>query len=209
MYFRLPFAIVEDERHACRSLTLVRQWVTEGYSTMLTETSRQITAHTGLSNPPLLALVSVGVGSWAQSVVSYYKSQSTTTHKIISVEPTTAPSLKEALHQNALTPIRTVKTIMNGMNCGTPSLIAWPVLRDGVDAAVAVGDGEAHRDVGVLRGLGVDAGPCGAATLAGLRAVCEAEEGREMGLGRDGREDVVVVLFSTEGGREYDVPPDE
>ena len=31
---------------------------------------------------------------------------------------------------------------MAGLNCGTPSLLAWPYLRDGLDAAVAVTDAD-------------------------------------------------------------------
>lgn len=89
---------------------------------------------------------------------------------------------------------------MNGMNCGTTSLSAWPVLRDGVYAAATVTDLEAHRDVQLLQAQGVNAGPCGAATLAALRKVCaEIGDVRERG-------EAVVVLFSTEGMREYNVP---
>lgn len=88
---------------------------------------------------------------------------------------------------------------MNGMNCGTTSLSAWPVLRDGVYAAVTVTDREAHREVQFLQAQGVNAGPCGAATLAALRKVCAEMDVKE-------RLEAVVVLFSTEGMREYEVP---
>ena len=45
---------------------------------------------------------------------------------------------------------------MAGLNCGTVSRTAWPVLRDGCDAAVAVDDDEARRavaDLDAARGL--------------------------------------------------------
>lgn len=177
--------------------------MTDGYSTMLAETTRQIasqTSSTASQPPPTLALVSVGVGSWAHSVVAYYKSLSPNTNHIISVEPTAAPSFKESLHHGNVTPVATGETIMNGMNCGTTSLIAWPEMRDGVLGAVTVEDREAHREVQYLKGKGIDAGPCGAATLAALRTVC-AEGGIDAGE----REGKVVVLFSTEGGREYEI----
>lgn len=178
--------------------------MTDGYSTMLAETTRQVASHTSSATsqcPPTLALVSVGVGSWAHSVVAYYKSLSPNANQVISVEPTAAPSFKESLHCGSITPIATGETIMNGMNCGTTSLIAWPEMRDGMLGAVTVGDREAHREVQFLKGKGVDAGPCGAATLAALRTMC-AEDGIDVGE----REGKVVVLFSTEGGREYEVP---
>lgn len=182
--------------------TEIPQWVTDGYSTMLRETDRQVRAQTdGLSAS--LALVSVGVGSWAQAVVSHYKSKSSS-NKILSVEPDTAASFKESLHCDAITPIETGDTIMNGMNCGTTSTIAWPVMKKGVHAAVAVTDIESHEAVQYLQSEGVNAGPCGAATLAALRKMCDPESGQ--GLDLEERAGMVVVLFSTEGMREYPVP---
>jgi diaminopropionate ammonia-lyase len=58
---------------------------------------------------------------------------------------------------------------MNGLNGGTPSSIAWPYLRAGVDAAIAVTDADAR---GGRRpdGSRVPAGSSGAAGLTGLRA---------------------------------------
>lgn len=191
-----------------RTANATIQWVTDGYSTMLAETTRQVASCTGKSSPPTLAFVSVGVGSWAHSVVSYYKSASSS-NQTMSVEPTAAPSFKESLHCGNITPIATGETIMNGMNCGTTSMIAWPEMRDGMAAAVTVEDREAHRDVEFLKRKGVNAGPCGAATLAALRATCQAADQGEvegLGLQRREREGKVVLLFSTEGGREYEIP---
>lgn len=184
------------------------QWVTDGYSTMLEETTRQVATKPGNDSSPTLAFISVGVGSWAHSVVSYYKSASAS-NQIFSVEPTAAPSFKESLHCEGITPIATGETIMNGMNCGTTSLIAWPEMRDGMTGAVTVEDAEAHQEVQFLKSKGVDAGPCGAATLAALRSLCKAaDEGEAVRLGmkKEDRAGKVVILFSTEGGREYEIP---
>ena len=173
------------------------QWVTDGYGTMLRETDRQVAAETGNKTADL-SFVSVGVGSWAHSVVSHYMATSSDS-KVVAVEPIAAPSFKESLHCGQITPIVTGETIMNGMNCGTTSTIAWPVLRDGSYAAVTVTDIEAHEGVQYLQSEGVNAGPCGAATLAALRKFCvEVKDGD--------RKDRSVVLFSTEGGREYEIP---
>lgn len=164
---------------------------------MLSETDRQVASLTGGLKPNTF-LVSVGVGSWAHSVVAHYKAADAV-NRIISVEPDTAASLKESLHVGKLTSISTGETIMAGMNCGTPSLIAWPVLRAGVHAAVTVTDIEAHEDVQFLKKESVDAGPCGAATLAALRKFADTIDAEE-------RAKMVVVLFSTEGWRQYKVP---
>jgi diaminopropionate ammonia-lyase len=85
---------------------------------------------------------------------------------------------------------------MAGLNCGTISSLAWPVLRDGLDAAVVVHDSAALRASADLARLGVSSGACGAATLAGVRAAL-ADPTHRYDL--DLPEDAVVVLLSTEG----------
>lgn len=84
-------------------------------------------------------------------------------------------------------------------NCGTPSQTAWPDLHDGTFAAVTVTDVESHECVQYLQSLRVNAGPCGAATLAALKKLCAQDDLHNRG-------EMVVVLFSTEGMREYQVP---
>jgi len=86
------------------------------------------------------------------------------------------------------------------MNCGTVSANCWPSLQSGVYASVIVNDLEAHHSVQYLQEHGVNAGPCGAAPLAALRKL------HKRGLLQRGP-DAVVVLFSTEGNREYVVHP--
>ncbi|MFC9913279.1 pyridoxal-phosphate dependent enzyme [Streptomyces sp. NPDC127197] len=105
----------------------------------------------------------------------------------------------ESLTLGAPVSVTTRETTMAGLNCGTPSSIAWPYLRGGLDAAVAIADADSARAAGDLAALGVSSGPCGAASLAGLRAaligVGAEERRRAWGLGPSS----VVVLLSTEG----------
>ena len=88
---------------------------------------------------------------------------------------------------------------MAGLNCGTVSSLAWPVLEAGLDAAVAVQDEAASQAVIGLSRAGVQAGPSGAASLAGARAALTGagSAGRRAGLGVTGSS--VLVLLSTEG----------
>lgn len=175
------------------------QWVTDGYTTMLTETDRQVSVLTN-GKAADTAFVSVGVGSWAHAVVSHFMSKDSQC-KVITVEPVAAPSFKESLHCGKITPIETGETIMNGMNCGTSSTIAWPAMKDGTYAAAVVTDVESHHSVRYLQEQNVNAGPCGAATLAALRKICAHGQLQQI-------KDSVIVLFSTEGMREYEVPRD-
>jgi diaminopropionate ammonia-lyase len=112
--------------------------------------------------------------------------------EIITVEPTTAACFRTSLLAGEITPIETGHTIMPGLNCGTVSHQAWPDLRGGVklENALVVGDDEVERAMEDLEGWGVMAGPCGAASLAGLRQM-------KRGL----RKSDVVVLIYTEGKR--------
>ena len=60
---------------------------------------------------------------------------------------------------------------MAGLNCGTVSTIAWPAIRDGLDAGVAVTDDQATAAVHRLNELGVPAGPCGGIARRRTRSV--------------------------------------
>ncbi|KAL1887771.1 hypothetical protein Sste5346_010010 [Sporothrix stenoceras] len=166
--------------------------------------------------------------------VSTVTSQTTT---VLAVEADTAACLRASLAVGRRVTVATADTIMCGLNCGTLSETAWPILHAGVDYSVAVSDRQAHvavqqlwnadgRDIvedgdEPMTGMGnhnngyhhkkrvseaagasgVAAGPCGAATLAGLRKICS--EARDI-VKLNG--DSVVVLFCTEGAREYAVP---
>jgi diaminopropionate ammonia-lyase len=171
----------------------------EGYITMLTETDKQL-QDMGISGVTH-TIAAVGVGSWAQAVTMHYKSQSPSA-TVVTVEPDTAASLKASLEAGQITPISTGNTIMNGMNCGTTSTTAWEILKKGVDVSVTVSDIDVHHDLQYLHTQGVTNGPCGAATMTALKRLCE-EKSPELGL----NDRSVVVLFSTEGARDYVIPP--
>lgn len=167
---------------------------------MLTEVDKQL-QEKGIREATHV-IASVGAGVWAQSVTCFYKSKSDTAI-VITVEPDSAASLKTSLEAAKLTPIITGHTIMNGMNCGTISTTAWNVLKDGVSASAAVSDLEVHHDLQYLHNFGVRNGPCGVAPYTALKKlVQDQKEPNKLGL----NEQSVVVLFSTEGARDYDIP---
>ena len=164
--------------------------IVEGYRTLLAEVDVQLDA------PPDLVAVPVGVGSLAEAVVRHYRAPGAAHPAVLAVEPDTAACVLASLTADRPTAVPTGRTVMAGLNCGTVSSSAWPVLRAGCDAAVAVSDEEALRAVGDLDALGVCSGPSGAATLAGVRAVLTDPE-RRAALALD--DHAVVVLLSTEG----------
>ncbi|MCO6006955.1 diaminopropionate ammonia-lyase [Actinoallomurus purpureus] len=174
-------------------------WIVEGYSTLCAEIDEQLTAE-GVVEGPDLVSIPVGVGSLAQAVVTHYRSRpSGRAPALLSVEPEAAACVLKSLTLGEPVSVTTGETIMAGLNCGTPSSIAWPCLQGGLDAAVAIPDADSTRAAAHLAALDVSSGPCGAAALAGLRAVLTGvgSEERRTALGLEVTS--VVVLLSTEG----------
>jgi diaminopropionate ammonia-lyase len=185
----------------------VPSWIVAGYETLFAEIDAQLAAagaaSFGRAGAGLIS-VPVGVGSLAQAAVAHYRSSGLPRQErplLLSVEPDTAACVLRSLADGAMTTVATGTTVMNGLNCGTPSSIAWPYLRDGLDAAIAVTDADAREAVAALSSAGVSAGPSGAAGMAGLRAALTGPgaASRRRDLGLDPGPAPVVVCLSTEG----------
>jgi diaminopropionate ammonia-lyase len=175
--------------------TEVPSWIVEGYQTLVREVDDEL-ASGGQSVD--LVVVPVGVGSLAEAVVRHYRRPDRARPAVLSVEPDTAACVLASLSHGRPSTVRTADTVMAGLNCGTISAAAWPVLRDGCDAAVAISDGVALAAVKELEAHGISSGPCGAATLAGARAALTVPgRRRDLELGPD----AVVVVLNTEGNR--------
>ena len=183
----------------------VPSWIVAGYETLFAEIDAQLAAAGAawFAGAGLIS-VPVGVGSLAQAAVAHYRRSGLPRQRrplLLSVEPDTAACVLRSLADGALASVPTAATVMNGLNCGTPSSIAWPYLRDGLDAAIAVSDADAREAVAALSAAGVTAGPSGAAGLAGLRAALTGAgaASRRRDLGLDAGDAPVVVCLSTEG----------
>lgn len=146
-------------------------WVIDGYSTVFAEVSDELAA-SGHGEPDVV-VVPIGVGALAAAAVVYYKAESVVDDTaVLGVEPVSARCVMESLRAGR--PIRLPfpqTSIMAGLNCGTPSLVAWPLMERGLDAMVAVSDGWAASAVVSLADAGLVAGETGSAALAGLQAV--------------------------------------
>ena len=184
----------------------VPTWVVEGYSTLFSEVDMQL-SEAGAAGPGLV-VIPAGVGSLAQAAITHYRSRPDSgATALLTVEPGTAACVLASLVRGELGTICTSETIMAGLTCGTPSMLAWPYLRDGLDAAVAVADAGSATAARDLAGYGIPAGPCGAASLAGARAVLTGEGAGERRASLAIRPDATVVLLSTEGSAANPVPP--
>jgi diaminopropionate ammonia-lyase len=114
--------------------------ITAGYKTMMMEMDELL--HT--PGEPLIDFVFLqsGVGTWASSVVAYYRNRyPKKMPRIIAVEPIESDSLLESVRQDGVSKTKgSQQTLMSGLNCGTPSDLAWKILKEGVDLFLAIPD---------------------------------------------------------------------
>lgn len=180
-------------------------WIVDGYATLFAEADEQLHA-SGLASPGL-AIVPVGVGSLLQAALAHYRCDDQRAQTaVMSVEPEAAACIAPSLAAGRPVTVPTGATVMAGLNCGTPSTLAWPYIQHGLDAAVAVSDRADIQAAHDLAALGVAAGPCGAAGLAAARLALTGagadQRRRHLRVGPAS----VVLLVVTEGSAANPVP---
>jgi diaminopropionate ammonia-lyase len=167
-------------------------WVIDGYSTLFREAAAQAPA------PFDVVIVGVGVGSLAAAAVRWAAHEHPAA-AVIGVEPVTAACVTASLRAGEVITVPTPGTSMAGLDCATPSAVAWPTLRDGLAGAIAVTDAETHQAMRDLAAHGLTIGDCGAATLAGLRVIANAEDGATLRAAVALDSSTTVLCVGTEG----------
>lgn len=177
----------------------IPNWVIEGYATLLYEIDVQL-AEQGQADPDIV-LVQVGVGALAAAVVRHYRQPGRDESlRIIGVEPQKAACVLASIRAGEIVSVPGPHTsIMAGLNCGTPSLVAWPLLAQGIDAWVAIDDIWARRAIRALAAAELAAGETGAAGLGGLLALITDAEAASARAALKLRPDSRVLLIVTEG----------
>jgi len=168
--------------------------VIEGYTTIFSEVDEAIDA-SDLEHPDMV-VVPMGVGAFMAAAVTHYRSgQRTPT--IVGVEPSTANCVQVSALEGGITHVPGPhRSIMVGLNCGRPSLIAWPRLSSGIDWLASVDDDEARQAMRDLAAAAVVAGETGAASLAGLKALLSSDDA---GVALPNRADSTILIVVTEG----------
>ncbi len=106
-------------------------------------------------------------------------------------EPTDADCVAASIEHGEVTTIPGPQlSMMAGLNCGTPSLIAWPDVSAGYDSFVTITDDQVADAMRLLAADDIVSGESGAAGLGGLLAHRDV-------LGINDSDSVLVV--STEG----------
>jgi diaminopropionate ammonia-lyase len=173
--------------------------VMSGYTVMVDETLGQLAP----DRPPTHVFVQGGVGALAAVVCApLWWKYAASRPRFIIVEPENAACLYASAVAGGLAHIEgDLDTVMAGLSCGEPSMIAWPLLAAGTHFFMRLDDEAALATMRRLAaGEGGDTpivgGESGVAGLAGLLAVCaESEAARRLGLDHQAR----VLVFGTEG----------
>jgi diaminopropionate ammonia-lyase len=173
----------------------VPRWVIEGYSTIFLEVEDSLAQ--GRSERPDIVAVQIGVGALAAAAVAHFWGAAGERPRLVGVEPTTAACVLRSVEAGEIVSLDEAQaSMMAGLNCETPSLVAWPLVSRGIDAYVSVDDARLPEAMTLLAAEGVVAGETGAAGLAGMLRL--ADDGLPSGapvLDDDTR----VLLICTEG----------
>jgi len=171
--------------------------VMQGYSVMADEALRQLGG-----NRPTHIFIQGGVGGLAAAVAAHFwEALGANAPLVIVVEPEAAACLLASAEAGKPTAVGgDLHTIMAGLACGEPSIIAWPILEKGVAAYMAIPDEAAAETMRLLAsgeaGARIVGGESGVAGLAGFLVSVTRPAWKEMlGLNSDS----VVLVFGSEG----------
>jgi len=182
-------------------------WIMQGYGTMADEAAEQ------LGRRPTHVFIQAGVGSLAGAVVGYFANRYPDNPPVFVVmEAQAADCLYRSAEAGDGAPrivTGDLGTIMAGLACGEPNIVAWDILRNHAAAFVSCPDWVSARGMRMLsapvwgddRVISGESGAVGMGLLSVLMEGDELQELREyLRLGADSH----VLLFSTEGDTDPD-----
>lgn len=172
--------------------TEVPRDIMQGYRVMADEAADQ-----WIGPPPTHIFIQAGVGGVAAAVSVHARLRFDPTPMLVVVEPSKAACLLVSAENDVSTAIQgDLDTVMAGLACGEPSLLAWEELRRSTMAFVAISDESALETVQLLAERNIVAGESGVAGLAGcmlaggdnrIRAALHMDQSSR------------VLVFNTEG----------
>jgi diaminopropionate ammonia-lyase len=179
--------------------------VMHGYGVMAAEIRRQLPS----GEIPTHVFVQVGVGALAAAIcAAFWIAWGPRRPRFVAVEPERAACLLESIAAGRPVVVDgDLETVMAGLACGEVSELAWEVLREGADAAVALGDDWALAAVRALANprdgdpviVAGETGGAGLAALLGLRD--RPELVTQLGLDTSSR----VLLLGSEGDTDPEI----
>jgi diaminopropionate ammonia-lyase len=182
----------------------VPRLVTAGYSTKMREIDALFEYPV---KPPFdIVFLQSGVGSWAASLAIYLIARfGEHAPKLVLVEPVESDCLLESAKRGVPSTTRkSQKTIMAGLNCGSPSLIAWNILKSTIDVFLSIPD---HYSLKAMHHMKYPLGDdpkietceSGAAGLGALLALMELDELSELRKVLNVNNETRFLVINTEG----------
>lgn len=172
--------------------TEIPRLIMQGYRVMADEAVDQWSG-----DPPTHVFVQGGVGGLAAAVSVHMRASFKPVPALVVVEPDRAACLLASAELGERTAIPgDLDTLMAGLACGEPSLLAWQELDRAAAAFIAIPDEAAVQTMRRLAARHIESGESGVAGLAGLLLAAGDTAARAtLGLTGDSR----VLTFSTEG----------
>jgi diaminopropionate ammonia-lyase len=181
--------------------TEVPRDVMQGYRLMADEAADQ-----WRGAPPTHVFIQAGVGGAAAAVSIQMRERFDPVPRLIVVEPARAACLLASARTGTATAVHgDLDTIMAGLACGEPSLLAWQELERAAWAFMAIADTAAASAMRWLADRGLAIGESGVAGLAALQlvaadpaacaALCLTPASRVLLFGTEGVTDPVVYKY--------------
>lgn len=173
--------------------------VMHGYGVMAAEIAAQMPGR----EPPTHVFVQTGVGAFAAAICAdFWIRWGAQRPTFVIVEPLAADCVYQSLERGELVAVEgSLETVMAGLACGEVSELAWAILREGANAAIAIDDRYALAGMRVFADPlpgdpPIVSGETGASGLAALLAVRDHPElAATLGLDENSR----VLLLGSEG----------
>jgi diaminopropionate ammonia-lyase len=177
--------------------TEVPRDVMQGYRLMAEEALEQ------MGEAPTHVFVPGGVGGVAAAVAVQLRAMRGTAPRLVVGEPEKAACLLEsAAAGQPVTVAGELDTVMAGLACGEPSLLAWQELERSAFAFMAVPDAAVPEAMKAMATRGIEAGESAVASLIAFLLAAGDTGGRAaLGLTAESR----VLLFGTEGATDAEL----
>ncbi len=196
---------------AWEGYTEIPTWIMQGYSTLIDEVLEQMKKQGDLM--PTHVFLQAGVGSLAAVIQGYLTTKFGDDRPLtVIIEPHNAACLFKSAQIGDTKPHAVggnLATIMAGLACGKPSIIAWEILRDYSDHFVSCSDKISENGMRMLaKPLSGDpkiiSGESGAVGLGLLVEILTSELYNDLKVSLGLSEDSRVLVFSTEGDTDPD-----
>ncbi|MEC9415939.1 MAG: diaminopropionate ammonia-lyase [Pseudomonadota bacterium] len=152
---------------------------------------------------PTHVFLQAGVGGFAAAMcMLFWNVFADRNIQFIIVEPNLAPCLIHSAKAGEISVFNiTEETIMTGLSCGEPSLLAWDILKMGADLFMTINDDKIPELMRLMsKGLGKDSGvEAGECSVSGLAALIEAINNKKIAQRLNLNTESRVLLFGTEG----------